>query len=186
MLWRKHHRASPFKNRRANPSEIMNVESQLALDETVARALQYVEDKLAAATSLTETTATESVLQETTSGPANSVTTSVNTSDLDASQDDIDPDIMTYEELQSLGEAIGTESRGLSDELISFLESSIYKEGFFSSQDEYVCVICCSSFENEDLLITLPCKHHYHSHCIKPWLKINKACPICNVEAFGS
>ncbi|KAL3815071.1 hypothetical protein ACJIZ3_016339 [Penstemon smallii] len=44
-------------------------------------------------------------------------------------QDDIDPDNMTYEELLDLGEAVGTESRGLSQELINVLPTSKYKSG---------------------------------------------------------
>ncbi|GJR98129.1 RNA-directed DNA polymerase, eukaryota [Tanacetum coccineum] len=46
-------------------------------------------------------------------------------------QDDIDPDNMTYEELLDLGEAIGTESRGLSQELIDSLPTTRYKSGGF-------------------------------------------------------
>ncbi|KAJ9558372.1 hypothetical protein OSB04_012986 [Centaurea solstitialis] len=46
-------------------------------------------------------------------------------------QDDIDPDNMTYEELLDLGEAIGSESRGLSQELIDSLPTTRYKSGGF-------------------------------------------------------
>ncbi|URE29377.1 E3 ubiquitin ligase BIG [Musa troglodytarum] len=54
-------------------------------------------------------------------------------------QDNIDPDNMTYEELLDLGEAVGTQSRGLTQEHISSLPVSKYKCGFFSrkkSQEE--------------------------------------------------
>ncbi|KAF8403832.1 hypothetical protein HHK36_011938 [Tetracentron sinense] len=47
-------------------------------------------------------------------------------------QDNIDPDNMSYEELLDLGEAVGTQSRGLSQELISSLPISKYRPGFFS------------------------------------------------------
>ncbi|KAF2319521.1 hypothetical protein GH714_016814 [Hevea brasiliensis] len=46
-------------------------------------------------------------------------------------QDDIDPDNMTYEELLDLGETVGTQSRGLSQELISLLPTSKCKFGSF-------------------------------------------------------
>ncbi|MCI15338.1 E3 ubiquitin ligase BIG brother-like protein [Trifolium medium] len=46
-------------------------------------------------------------------------------------QDNIDPDNMTYEELLELGEAVGTQSRGLTQEQISLLPVSKFKCGFF-------------------------------------------------------
>ncbi|OEL32710.1 hypothetical protein BAE44_0006270 [Dichanthelium oligosanthes] len=46
---------------------------------------------------------------------------------------DDDPDNMTYEQRQALVESVGTEDRGLSDELISYLQPWKYKApGFFS------------------------------------------------------
>ncbi|KAL6660196.1 hypothetical protein ACP70R_002318 [Stipagrostis hirtigluma subsp. patula] len=57
-------------------------------------------------------------------------------------QDNIDPDNMTYEELLDLGEAVGTQSRGLSQEHISLLPVTKYKCGFFSrkkTRRESVC-----------------------------------------------
>ncbi|KAL0462731.1 UNVERIFIED_CONTAM: E3 ubiquitin-protein ligase BIG BROTHER [Sesamum latifolium] len=44
-------------------------------------------------------------------------------------QDDIDPDIMTYEELLDLGEVVGTQSGGLSQELINMLPTLKHKSG---------------------------------------------------------
>lgn len=102
-------------------------------------------------------------------------------------QDNVDPDNMTYEELLELGEAVGTQSRGLSKELISLLPISKYKPGFFSRKkfrDER-CVICQMEYKRKERRITLPCKHVYHSLCGSRWLSINKACPICYTEVFG-
>ncbi|XLR55822.1 hypothetical protein S83_006494, partial [Arachis hypogaea] len=101
-------------------------------------------------------------------------------------QDSIDPDNMTYEELLELGEAVGTQSRGLTQEQISMLPVSKYKCGFFSrkkSKDER-CVICQMEYKRGDKRITLPCKHLYHASCGTRWLSINKACPICYREVF--
>ncbi|KAJ4828859.1 hypothetical protein Tsubulata_023182 [Turnera subulata] len=47
-------------------------------------------------------------------------------------QDNVDPDAMSYEELLELGETVGTQSRGLSQELISLLPVSKHKRSFFS------------------------------------------------------
>ncbi|XP_068328522.1 E3 ubiquitin-protein ligase BIG BROTHER-like [Pyrus communis] len=102
-------------------------------------------------------------------------------------QEDIDPDNMTYEELLDLGEAVGTQSRGLSDELISLLPSSKYKCGnfFLRKKSGERCVICQMRYKRGDRQITLPCKHVYHNECISKWLGINKVCPVCNLEVFG-
>ncbi|KAH1224764.1 E3 ubiquitin ligase BIG BROTHER [Glycine soja] len=92
-------------------------------------------------------------------------------------QDNIDPDNMTYEELLELGEAVGTQSRGLTQEQISSLPVSKYKCGFFlrkKSRDER-CVICQMEYRRGDKRITLPCKHVYHASCGNKWLSINKA-----------
>lgn len=102
-------------------------------------------------------------------------------------QDNIDPDNMSYEELLELGETVGTQSRGLSQELISSLPVSKYKCRFFSrkkSRNER-CVICQMEYKRGDKQITLPCKHAYHVGCGTRWLSINKACPICYTDVFG-
>ncbi|KAF5184131.1 E3 ubiquitin-protein ligase big brother, partial [Thalictrum thalictroides] len=92
-------------------------------------------------------------------------------------QDNIDVDNMTYEELLDLGEAVGTQSRGLSQELISSLPVSKYKSGgFFSRKKSHgdQCVICQMEYKRRDRQITLPCKHVYHAKCATRWLSINK------------
>ncbi|XP_043725487.1 E3 ubiquitin-protein ligase BIG BROTHER-like isoform X2 [Telopea speciosissima] len=167
------------KERESSP--VADVESQLELDETLAISLQELENQLLIS-SLSESTGTEA------GSAVNREVNSTSTSAQVVRQDNIDPDNMTYEELQSLGDAIGTESRGLSEELISYLPTSKYKTGgFFSKKDKIEeCVICYMEYKNRDKLIILPCQHQYHSKCITRWLKQNKACPVCNEEVFGS
>ncbi|KAF3633509.1 putative ATP synthase subunit O, mitochondrial-like [Capsicum annuum] len=99
-------------------------------------------------------------------------------------EDDIDPDNMTYEELLDLGETVGTESRGLPDELINLLPTTKYKSnGIFSrKKSEERCVICQMRYKRGDRQINFPCKHIYHTECGSKWLSINKTCPICNAE----
>ncbi|KAL7113425.1 hypothetical protein ACP275_04G059500 [Erythranthe tilingii] len=96
-------------------------------------------------------------------------------------QDNIDPDNMTYEELLELGEAVGTQSRGLSQNQIALLPTSKFKCGLFSRRKfrGERCVICQMEYKRGDRRITLPCKHLYHTGCGSRWLSINKACPIC-------
>ncbi|KAL0397560.1 UNVERIFIED_CONTAM: E3 ubiquitin-protein ligase BIG BROTHER [Sesamum calycinum] len=102
-------------------------------------------------------------------------------------QDDIDPDTMTYEELLDLGEAVGTQSRGLSQELINMLPTSKHKSGgiFSRRKSGDRCVICQMRYKRGDRQINLPCKHAYHTDCGSKWLSINKTCPVCNTEVFG-
>ncbi|XP_004250877.1 E3 ubiquitin-protein ligase BIG BROTHER-like [Solanum lycopersicum] len=99
-------------------------------------------------------------------------------------QDNIDPDNMTYEELLELGEAVGTQSRGLSQNQISLLPVTKFKCGFFSRKKSRKerCVICQMEYKRKDQQVTLPCKHVYHAGCGSRWLSINKACPICYTE----
>ncbi|KAI7991686.1 E3 ubiquitin-protein ligase BIG BROTHER [Camellia lanceoleosa] len=102
-------------------------------------------------------------------------------------QDNVDPDNMTYEELLELGEAVGTQGRGLSQDLISLLPVRKFKSGFFSrkkSRNER-CVICQMEYKRGERQVILPCKHLYHADCGTRWLSINKACPICYAEVFG-
>ncbi|GMH30649.1 hypothetical protein Nepgr_032492 [Nepenthes gracilis] len=103
-------------------------------------------------------------------------------------QGNIDPDNMTYEELLDLSEAVGTQNRGLSQELIKLLPTSRYKaRGFFSrGKIKERCVICQLTYKIGDQQMTLPCKHVYHKKCCTKWLSINKTCPVCNGEVFSS
>lgn len=99
-------------------------------------------------------------------------------------QDNVDPDNMTYEELLELGEAVGTQNKGLSQDVISLLPVSKFKCSLFSrkkSRNER-CVICQMEYKRGDRQMTLPCKHAYHVCCGSRWLSINKACPICYTE----
>ncbi|KAJ6812897.1 E3 ubiquitin ligase BIG BROTHER-like [Iris pallida] len=102
-------------------------------------------------------------------------------------QDNIDPDNMTYEELLDLGEAVGTQSRGLSQDKISSLPVTKYRCSFFSRKKARGerCVICQMDYKRGDRQMTLPCKHVYHSGCVSRWLSINKACPVCFIEVAG-
>ncbi|CAI9092170.1 OLC1v1027349C1 [Oldenlandia corymbosa var. corymbosa] len=156
-------------------SNISVIESQLALDEALARSLQELgedfEDLYLSEHSGHIIESRESIPRETT--PVRVTTQNVR-------QDDIDPDNMTYEELQRLGEAVGHQSKGLSEDLISRLPTFKFKDktGLFfkkkNKEEHLSCVICCSEYKNGARLITLPCAHQYHAECISRWLKQNK------------
>ncbi|CAN6484955.1 unnamed protein product [Victoria cruziana] len=161
-----------------------NVKRQLAIDEALAIALQEMENQTIEFSS--NRNATNEVKENASAG--NSETNSTASTSQVPTQDDIDPDNMTYEELRSLGEAIGTHCKGLSDELISYLPASKYKAGglFSRNKQHEECVICCMEYNRGESLITLPCKHFYHADCATRWLRVNKVCPVCYDEVFGS
>ncbi|ESQ43718.1 hypothetical protein EUTSA_v10006197mg [Eutrema salsugineum] len=81
------------------------------------------------------------------------------------------------QELVELGEAVGTETRGLSQELIETLPTRKYKFGSIFSRKRAGerCVICQLKYKIGERQMNLPCKHVYHSECISKWLSINKA-----------
>lgn len=41
------------------------------------------------------------------------------------------------------------------------------------------CAVCLSDFAEGDLLRKLPCKHHFHRHCVDAWLSRCDKCPLC-------
>ncbi|KAL8050932.1 hypothetical protein ABFS82_06G111900 [Erythranthe guttata] len=153
-------------------------ENQLALDEAFARALELGED-------FNNLYVHENGVRTVDNRESTSRETPIRAESRNIRQDEFDPDTMTYEELQSLGESVGSESRGLSADLISRLPTFKYKIGIFSKKkkkEKVECVICCAEYKNGAKLTTLPCAHQYHSQCITPWLQQNKQCPICQKE----
>lgn len=179
------------EQRHGNSSQPVNAESQLAMDEAYARELQdrelqELENQLSF-TSISGTSGTGTDFTRAESSTSSRQGNSAgNASTQITVEDNVDPDNMTYEELQSLSEAIGTKSRGLSDELLSYLPVSTYKTGPFQRRENHEqCVICLMTYKNRDKLITLLCQHQYHEGCITKWLKINKTCPVCKEEVFG-
>ncbi|KAM0825558.1 hypothetical protein ACQ4PT_069475 [Festuca glaucescens] len=162
-------------------SETHKIEAWCQSDEALARQLQDEEDSRDAAA--TRELAGNVSLE--TSSPAVEYIPANNAAQVER-EDNVDPDNMSYEQLQAIGEAVGTQSRGLSDDLVCYLVPFRNKCNFFSSKkNTEECVICKSTYKSRQKLIRLPCSHCYHADCITRWLKINKACPVCNEEVFG-
>jgi len=157
-------------------SRRVSFDSQLALDEAMARSLQDMEDGFDGL-NISETTraATENREVSSRETPATSINQTTR-------EDAIDPDDMTYEQLQSLGESVGSENKGLSEGLIYRLPKFKYRTGLFSKKKKEECVICYMMVNNGEYLTTLPCAHQYHTKCINRWLQLSKNCPICQKE----
>uniref|UniRef100_A0A453LDD7 Uncharacterized protein n=2 Tax=Aegilops tauschii subsp. strangulata TaxID=200361 RepID=A0A453LDD7_AEGTS len=116
-------------------SETHKIEAWCESDEALAKQLQEEEDSLA-----TREFAGSVSLEP--SSPAVEYRPANNAAQV-ATEDNVDPDNMSYEQLQAIGEEVGTQSRGLSDDLISYLEPFRNKCNFFSCKkntDEYVTV----------------------------------------------
>jgi hypothetical protein len=43
------------------------------------------------------------------------------------------------------------------------------------------CQICMENFLPNEQLRQMQCMHAYHAHCLSPWLRQNRTCPICKV-----
>ena len=37
-------------------------------------------------------------------------------------------------------------------------------------------------YEQNQKIISLPCRHHFDKDCITIWLNKHKTCPVCKVE----
>ncbi|CAK69789.1 unnamed protein product (macronuclear) [Paramecium tetraurelia] len=46
------------------------------------------------------------------------------------------------------------------------------------------CSICCNSFEKDETIIQLPCKHIFHKSCLFSWLDHSTKCPNCRSDVL--
>jgi E3 ubiquitin-protein ligase RNF115/126 len=69
------------------------------------------------------------------------------------------------------------------EEIIGKLPREVLMEA--SKTLEQDCAVCKEQFilgtedPDEQIVITLPCKHPFHMPCILPWLKSSGTCPVC-------
>ncbi|XP_020599346.1 uncharacterized protein LOC110038783 [Phalaenopsis equestris] len=98
----------------------------------------------------------------------------------------MDIDNMSYEELIDLGERIGTVSTGLSGaDIARCLTIIIYSFDRNQDAEKGSCVICLEEYKDRQSIGRLNCRHDFHSRCIKKWLLIKNACPVCKSAALG-
>jgi len=66
--------------------------------------------------------------------------------------------------------------------VVKFAETEAGVKQAEDEQEELQCSICLCEFEGEDTVRRLPCKHYFHQGCIDGWLRISRACPMCNSD----
>lgn len=101
------------------------------------------------------------------------------------SDDSVDPDDMSYEQLQALGDTVGVVSRGAAHNIMESLCKIAYaqhKPDYSQETGTEQCTVCCMEFEGADEVCVLECNHCYHTDCIAQWLRHSKVCPICHKE----
>ncbi|KAI0964221.1 hypothetical protein AcW1_001090 [Taiwanofungus camphoratus] len=70
-----------------------------------------------------------------------------------------------------------------SGEVMENLPRDVLEEGSPLLQKD--CAVCKEQFKletddpDEQVVVTLPCKHPFHESCIMPWLKSSGTCPVC-------
>lgn len=69
------------------------------------------------------------------------------------------------------------------NEIIENLPREVLEAGSPRLQND--CAVCKDQFKletedpEEQVVVTLPCKHPFHEGCILPWLKSSGTCPVC-------
>ncbi|KAJ8486227.1 hypothetical protein OPV22_018712 [Ensete ventricosum] len=102
----------------------------------------------------------------------------------------LDVDNMSYEELLELGDRIGYVNAGLREEEIARSLRKTKHSAFdasanhFSPEVEWKCSICQEEYERNDETGRLQCGHSFHINCIKKWLLLKNACPVCKTPVL--
>jgi len=48
-----------------------------------------------------------------------------------------------------------------------------------------LCAVCLCNYEDDDVLIQLPCEHLFHESCISRWLSQDSSCPQCRFNLLA-
>lgn len=86
-----------------------------------------------------------------------------------------------YEQLLRLDERVPTKK--LTKQELDSLPTLRFKNQI--SDNDTSCSICFENYDTKSNLCALPCKHKFHSKCIKEWLNVDRTCPICRRDAIN-
>jgi len=90
--------------------------------------------------------------------------------------------IFGNQQQQTAGYAGPFSKPGASVEMLERLSVSTFEESDVAEQKDLQCSICLCEFEANEEVRRLPCKHYFHKGCIDGWLRISRACPMCNAD----
>lgn len=98
------------------------------------------------------------------------------------SDDEAGGDDGRYEEWDEASDpSTGATLHPASDATIKSLPVKKYAE--IKTDDEAQCVVCREKFEDEQLIMQLPCKHFFcEDGCTVQWLKQHDTCPVCRAR----
>ncbi|XWS07771.1 hypothetical protein CRYUN_Cryun41cG0019500 [Craigia yunnanensis] len=76
------------------------------------------------------------------------------------------------------------EIASLENSTVELIPAHKYQKGVGLVDDDGMCAVCLSQFEEGEELRTLPeCLHSYHAPCIDMWLYSHSSCPMCRTNA---
>jgi hypothetical protein len=95
--------------------------------------------------------------------------------------EEVNTDNMSYEQLLELGSKMGTVKTGIPEQFVNVFPVTEFIKPTVDNPPVYEtkCLICQGDFEEMEKIRTLPCAHKFHLVCIDPWLRDNKTCPFC-------
>ena len=96
----------------------------------------------------------------------------------------MNPDEMSYEQLQALCELNGDVDKGYSPETIAMARTYKLPNLVDENDEPKSCCICMTEFEEEDDLMVIKCAHEMHYSCLVDSLTNNKECPICKTPCL--
>jgi len=44
------------------------------------------------------------------------------------------------------------------------------------------CCICHEQYNERKVIVKTPCGHYMHRHCLEPWLRVSRTCPMCRAD----
>jgi hypothetical protein len=66
---------------------------------------------------------------------------------------------------------------------LSMVETTTFDD---DDNDGVLCAICYCHLEEGNRIGNIPCRHLFHVHCLKPWIRKKNQCPICSAPTIAT